>query len=1161
MSIELTKLRVINWHFMTDTGVLPLKLRTFFTGRNASGKSTIIDALITLLFVNKSGYNKANDISSGRGEGRTLMGYIRGARTVSKGENDAGEQTKEYMRMGSTVTHITTELVDTKRNVFYTLGVTFEVAAGRSESSAINSKWWLAKDVHLEEIPLTAVNHEGKTMVQSLDKIKSQLPEEWFNESSLRFTVYAKDAEAKMALSSLLGISAKKHGSKDDMDFWKKTMMRCVAFKPESSDMKNSDAFVRNIVLEPGNIDETDLEELLAQLQDACNALSAIQDRHQALKQILELGSQYGAAARHHRKLENTICLIRMLALEESVAALDAECNVLAEEHKDKEDVCQRIRDELLVLRDEKKELEMDPSIREATPLSREIEEREKEIKAYEASVAQFLTNLEKVKDVAAKVNNVFGTKVLNDNRVDRAIAIAGEMLDLSELRDLVTELAAAEDKVRQLLADLKQEKDAADARIGELREEIAALKKGRVRPEPYAQKLKDVITHSFRAKGISGEPKYLYELLDYKDSSWAYAAEAHIGRKALFSLIVAPENYRVAAKAFRDCEDKQGVAGAILVNTRAFATEDIEIVEGSLAANLTTKNPFVRQYINYRYNQVMLVEDATEHKDVAGTCLDIDGMRYSAYNLTRLKLPQHTMIGERARQEQLASAEAELAALELRSEELRGLNHYARLANDAFKANSIIDLRSTTAAEQLRQAHQLPIMKKSLAEKRAQYQQMTSSEPFYRLCKIDKVIKAKQAEEEEAVKAERTAVKALSDKEAEHDKYHKALIDAEDMFNDLEKVEPDAALEARKYLEEQKSAYPKRYLPRHEMEMAADMKATKQKMDDFNSTIQLEQKAYNRSIGANFLCTGFTSMEIFEKAYERLDSEELPIAQRNSELYNKQMSDLLQSRLLSGLKTGINNARNALRVLNKTLESMVYNGKYYQFAKIKPAKGKERFYDVILRSDSADIGMQTLNLFNTHSEEDLAEEEQVIRELVENLRMPKSTKGENWLDYRTYCEFAIDVVSAENAEHRIKLDNSVATFSGAEVQIPFYMILTASLVNRYAQGARLTPETIRNSNALRLMIVDECFSKMDTGNTQQLVEFICRDMGMQLIAAAPPATFTTLAGAVNDVIYVKEERRGNRVYRACFPFTAEEFLMSDEYEETWGETEEGSAE
>jgi predicted ATPase len=96
----MTRLLMIHWHYFVHETVEFAKIN-FLTGKNASGKSTIIDALRLILLGDTSGsfFNKA---ASGKGN-RTLAGYLRGEL------GDDEESGFKYLRDGRFTSYLALE--------------------------------------------------------------------------------------------------------------------------------------------------------------------------------------------------------------------------------------------------------------------------------------------------------------------------------------------------------------------------------------------------------------------------------------------------------------------------------------------------------------------------------------------------------------------------------------------------------------------------------------------------------------------------------------------------------------------------------------------------------------------------------------------------------------------------------------------------------------------------------------------------------------------------------------------------------------------------------------------------------------------------------------------------------------------------------------------
>ena len=115
---RLNKLLLIHWHYFTHE-VIEFDMLNFLTGKNASGKSTIIDAIQLVLLGDTSG-NFFNKAANGRGN-RTLMGYLKGEL------GDDEESGFKYLRNGRFTSYIALEFLDEEKKKSFTAGCCFDV--------------------------------------------------------------------------------------------------------------------------------------------------------------------------------------------------------------------------------------------------------------------------------------------------------------------------------------------------------------------------------------------------------------------------------------------------------------------------------------------------------------------------------------------------------------------------------------------------------------------------------------------------------------------------------------------------------------------------------------------------------------------------------------------------------------------------------------------------------------------------------------------------------------------------------------------------------------------------------------------------------------------------------------------------------------------------
>lgn len=116
------KLLILNWHYISQE-LIELDDINFLTGKNASGKSTVIDAMQLLLLGDTTGsfFNKAaNDQSR-----RTLIGY-------AKGELSDSDTTFKFLREGRFATHIAMEVYDDIKKSSFVFGFVMDVEGDNS---------------------------------------------------------------------------------------------------------------------------------------------------------------------------------------------------------------------------------------------------------------------------------------------------------------------------------------------------------------------------------------------------------------------------------------------------------------------------------------------------------------------------------------------------------------------------------------------------------------------------------------------------------------------------------------------------------------------------------------------------------------------------------------------------------------------------------------------------------------------------------------------------------------------------------------------------------------------------------------------------------------------------------------------------------------------
>ena len=152
---SLRKVKIINWHYFWNE-TINIEPIVFLTGLNASGKSTLIDAMQVLLLGDTSGrfFNKAATEKSSR----TLKGYLRGEL------GDSEEGGFKYLRNGRFTSYIAMEFYDDYHDTSFTLGIVFDTFSDGSEEHRfflLEEKQYLSYDEYGSNIYYAIFQKDG----------------------------------------------------------------------------------------------------------------------------------------------------------------------------------------------------------------------------------------------------------------------------------------------------------------------------------------------------------------------------------------------------------------------------------------------------------------------------------------------------------------------------------------------------------------------------------------------------------------------------------------------------------------------------------------------------------------------------------------------------------------------------------------------------------------------------------------------------------------------------------------------------------------------------------------------------------------------------------------------------------------------------------------
>ena len=139
--------------------------------------------------------------------------------------------------------------------------------------------------------------------------------------------------------------------------------------------------------------------------------------------------------------------------------------------------------------------------------------------------------------------------------------------------------------------------------------------------------------------------------------------------------------------------------------------------------------------------------------------------------------------------------------------------------------------------------------------------------------------------------------------------------------------------------------------------------------------------------------------------------------------------------------------------------------------------------------------GQLIFDTVSSYSNDKGIELEDDIRKLIDRIVSGNNNEQiERFADYRNYMNY--EILISNEVLHRAKLSKQSGYNSGAEVQIPYMLILLSALLMIYND----------KSNSTRLVFIDEPFAKMDPSNVKIMMDFM-KEQGLQMIFCAPDKT------------------------------------------------------
>ena len=255
---------------------------------------------------------------------------------------------------------------------------------------------------------------------------------------------------------------------------------------------------------------------------------------------------------------------------------------------------------------------------------------------------------------------------------------------------------------------------------------------------------------------------------------------------------------------------------------------------------------------------------------------------------------------------------------------------------------------------------------------------------------------------------------------------------------------------------------------------------------------------------------SGALGLEWARREHDAVAGHELRRHRDQALRARREMRRLTTEDLLTRLADRFERVRNRLDALNERLSSQTFTGQTYAFEATVDRRYAAVHALATEVARSPDAAQAVLP-----DDEDGAAEGPLAAAMAEVSALIEGEESAARLaDYRNY--FVYEIGMRDAAGNRTTLSNRATRGSGGEAQAPFYVAIAASLASAYFPGDRPGDRHA----GLGLCLLDEAFSKLDVRNSQALVDLF-RAWGLQLLIAAPEDKRTTLTEVMDTIVTV----------------------------------------
>ncbi|MDO5344706.1 MAG: SbcC/MukB-like Walker B domain-containing protein [Lachnospiraceae bacterium] len=1086
--ILLKRVRLINWYGFSNV-TAPIGFFTLIAGKNGNGKSVMLDAIKYAAF----GDTIFNKSSESKGS-RTLSSYTRGLLDAT-----AGTYMRPADRVPNVYSHIVQEYYDDVEEKAFILGAVIETNAANN----------------------------CQTLRYVMDKTSLEEVEHLYEKDGVKLPYSASQLQKKYGVSLLLrepGLQKfmQMTGLKLNMNqvnAYLRKLRGIMSYDPNAK----IDRFIRESVLEERSVDFTKLIEAKGNIERLNETFSVIQEEIAELEKIL---NEYDTLESEKNRLLADDIKIIYRKMKQFGAVIEEQIREQKLASGKKEELSRTL--EALGRREEENSQRLIQARISLNQLdsTKMIQEEEKRLDSLKEEKRLLALEKDSLEQFQVKVSEILHAFMEEGRSLEEKEILAS----LCDSAYAAFEKERAVDWLKQAVSDSYDEFTEQGALVGQeieglnrkLAQQERILEEAGKRRNTYDQipeyvGLKEEINREFAKRKLPAEAKFACEyVIDLSDEAWRDALEAFLGIRS-YTILVDPQYYDIAD----DVLNRSSYKYAHLFNTKLLMKKELEPEKDSAVHLLKIKNAVAKKYFDFQLGRMHAVkleevrnyENAISVEGRVSVAMDSYFLRFD--RIRSYYLGQETFeLNRRRAEREIAKLQAERREKYARKEAIEDRKSRLKQDREFFKPYDFdVHEKYQKTAKALEESDKQLKKLKRAQENNKKYLEL--SQLVSQLADVQEAIKEEQKDVLNEISRLETRIQlcenTIETKSAELDKEKEQFREYEiSSYTVVQK-----AVEAYEKYEEAGKTGPGGII-------AAETRGRlTRSIEQHRKELIGLQSGYNARHPEGSVPIGESDRDVYARRKDRIWMDDLQEIREKMDAQTKRYEDIFKNEFVLTILKTCDKAQDDLKQINAELAKLNFSTRYqFDVHYVKDGSEYTKIIEYAKYLDEREklgstSGQMTFDMLTSVSEEEGEQLERELKQIINRIIEKNSEETiARFADYRNYMTY--EILMSNHILDRAKLSRQTGFNSGAEVQIPYLLILSSALLMIYNQKV----------NSTRLVFIDEPFAKMDPGNVKQMLDFM-KKQNLQVIFCAPDKT-ESIGNACEVILPVLRVRPDN---------------------------------